>query len=176
LSGNPAASVAAGASYTYAPTVSASSGTVSFAITGMPSWASFDASTGKLSGTPAAGNVGTTGQITITASDEGSTALIGPFTIDVTASTSAPASGTVSLSWAAPTENTNGTPVTDLAGYHIHYGTAAGALTQTIDVVGASTTAFEISNLIPGTYYFSVSAYSSLNVESSPSGVATVTI
>jgi predicted phage tail protein len=66
--------------------------------------------------------------------------------------------------------------VTDLAGYHIHYGTVAGTLTSEIDVPGAGTTTYEISNLSAGTYYFEVSAYNTLGVESAPSAEASGTI
>lgn len=176
LTGTPAASVEVGSTYTFQPTVSATTGTPTFAITGMPSWATFDSATGKLSGTPSASDVGTTGSISITASDGGASASVGPFTIDVVASSSSPATGSVTLSWAAPTENTDGTPVTDLAGYYIHYGTSSSALTQTITVVGATTTSFEISNLTAGTYYFSIAAYNSLGAESTPTGVVSKTI
>ena len=51
-----------------------------------------------------------------------------------------PSSGTVTLMWVPPTDNTNGTPVTDLAGYHIHYGTSQDNMTQVIDLAGSSTT------------------------------------
>jgi predicted phage tail protein len=100
---------------------------------------------------------------------------VGPFSIQVTTS-SASASGSATLSWTPPTENTNGTPITDLAGYEIHYGTSADSLTQTIQVVGAATTEYEISNLAEGTYYFTVTAYNSQGIQSAPSSMASTTI
>lgn len=175
LSGTPATSVAAGTAYAFQPTVTASGGTVTFSVTGLPGWAQFDPSTGAISGTPTSADVGMSGSITLSASDDGVTASLASFTIDVTA---APAAGTGSatLSWTAPTVNTNGTPITDLAGYYIHYGTVSGSLTSVITVPGASTTEYEISNLPSGTYYFTVSAYNSLGVESAPSNEASKTI
>jgi hypothetical protein len=86
------------------------------------------------------------------------------------------APGTVTLSWIPPTENTNGTPLTNLAGYHIRYGTNPGDLSQSIDLSGTSTTAYEISGLSPGTYYFAVSAYTAMGAESAPSDVGYKTI
>ena len=59
-------------------------------------------------------------------------------TVTVTASTTA-STGTATLSWVPPTENTDGTPVTTLTGYHIYYGTSEGALTQSIAASGATT-------------------------------------
>jgi hypothetical protein len=76
----------------------------------------------------------------------------------------------------APTENTNGTSVTDLAGYHIYYGTDANDLSQTINVAGADTTSYVVTGLNAGTYYFAVNAYNSMGVDSDLSGVASVTI
>jgi predicted phage tail protein len=45
-----------------------------------------------------------------------------------------------------------------------------------IDVPGAATTEYEISNLPSGTYYFTVSAYNSLGTESAASDEASKTI
>ena len=84
--------------------------------------------------------------------------------------------GTVTLSWIAPTENTNGTPLTDLAGYHIRYGTDPGELTRSIDLSTTSTTAYEISGLSTGTYYFAISAYTAMGIESVDSAVGYKTI
>jgi hypothetical protein len=86
----------------------------------------------------------------------------------------APSSAT--LSWTAPTENTDGTLLTDLAGYTIYYGSSAGALTQTIQVSDASATSYEIDNLSSGTYYFAVAANASDGTESARSSVASKTI
>jgi hypothetical protein len=84
--------------------------------------------------------------------------------------------GTATLTWIAPAENTNGTPLTDLAGYHIHYGTNPDALNQVIDLAGSRSTEFEVSGLTPGTYYFSVSAYTSMGTESAGSTVESKSI
>jgi hypothetical protein len=86
------------------------------------------------------------------------------------------APGTVTLSWVAPTDNTNGTPLTDLAGYHIHYGTTPDNLTKSIDLTGTGTTEYEVSGLTAGTYYFSISAYTAIGTESAESTVANKTI
>jgi hypothetical protein len=84
--------------------------------------------------------------------------------------------GTVTLSWIPPTENTNGTPLTDLAGYHIRYGRNPEELTTSIDLSGTNTTAYEISGLAPGTYYFAISAYTAMGTESAESAVGYKTI
>ena len=61
------------------------------------------------------------------------------------------------LTWVAPTTNADGTPLTDLAGYKIYYGTSSGVYSVIIDV--GNITTYKIDNLSPGTYYFSVTAY-----------------
>jgi hypothetical protein len=89
---------------------------------------------------------------------------------------SSSSAGSVTLMWVAPTDNTNGTPLTDLAGYHIHYGTSPDNLTQVIELTGTSNTEFELSGLAPGTYYFSVTAYTTMGTESAESDVGYKTI
>lgn len=93
-----------------------------------------------------------------------------------TGSTMTSGPGTVTLSWIAPTGNTNGTPLTDLAGYHIHYGTSQDNLTKVIDLAGTGTTEYEVSGLAPGTYYFAVTAYTAMGTESAESDIGNKTI
>ena len=101
ISGTPAAQAVVGLAYTFQPSASdAKASTLTFAITGKPSWAAFDTTTGSLSGTPAAANVGTSGPITISVSDGTQTAALPAFTITVT--TAAP----------PPPPSISGTPAT----------------------------------------------------------------
>ena len=87
-----------------------------------------------------------------------------------------PTTKSVTLSWVAPTLNTDGTILNDLAGYYVNYGTSATALNQTATVTGATSTTTTITNLSSGTYYFSVTAYSSAGTESAPSATVSTTI
>lgn len=64
----------------------------------------------------------------------------------------------VNLSWNAPTTNADGTPLTDLAGYKIYYGTSSGNYSQKINV--GNVTTYKVTNLTSdNTYYFAVTAY-----------------
>ncbi len=84
--------------------------------------------------------------------------------------------GAVTINWTPPTENTDGTPLTDLAGYDIHYGTASGAYTQSVSVSNAGLATYVVDNLTPGTYYFSVSAVNTSGTESPLSSEVTARV
>jgi hypothetical protein len=80
------------------------------------------------------------------------------FTIIIFLNASAVFSGTTTLSWNAPTTNADGTPLTDLAGYKVYYGTSSRNYSQTIDV--GNVTTYTVNNLTDGTiYYFATTAY-----------------
>jgi hypothetical protein len=87
-----------------------------------------------------------------------------------------PTSGSASLSWSVPTQNTDGTPLTDLAGYHIYYGTTEGVWTSTVTVMDASETSYIVSGLSHGTYFFTVAAFNSEGMDSPDSNVGSKTI
>jgi hypothetical protein len=176
LTGAPATSVTVGQNYLFQPKVTQGAGVVTFKAQGQPTWATFDPDTGVLTGKPTAANVGTTGGITITGTNGSSSASIGPFSIVVKAQATTPTIGSASLSWSPPTENTDGTPVTDLAGYHIYYGTSASQMTSTITVASATETSYVVGGLAPGTYYFAVVAYNAAGVDSPQSNVGSKTI
>jgi hypothetical protein len=89
---------------------------------------------------------------------------LAPFAINVTQPPAT--SGSAILSWTAPTTNTNGSALTNLAGYHIYYGTSAAALSTTINVSNPGTTSYSVSNLPSGTWYFAVNAYTTGGVDS----------
>lgn len=85
-------------------------------------------------------------------------------------------SGNATLSWQAPTTNTDGEALTDLAGYRIYYGTNASDLTETIQLSGVGLQTYAVENLGPGTWYFAVKAVASTGVESALSDIVTKTI
>jgi len=73
----------------------------------------------------------------------------------------------VGVAWDPPAD-VNGTPLTDLAGFRVCYGTQSGNYTATMDV-GMNRTAL-LESLDPGTtYYIAVKAYSVSGVESDAS-------
>jgi hypothetical protein len=174
ISGTPAISVNAGAAYNFQPTGADPDGdTLTYSIQNLPAWATFNTSTGKLSGTPAAANAGTYSNIIISVSDGQASAALPAFTLTV----AQPASGSATVSWTPPTLNTDGSSLTDLAGFRIVYGTSAAALNQMIEIPNAGLTTYVVTGLNSGQWYFAVKAYSASGAESDPSGnVATKTI
>ena len=173
IGGAPATSVAAGAVYSFTPSTTDPSGNpLTFSIQNLPSWAAFNAQSGILSGTPGAGDVGTYTGIVISVTDGTSSASLAAFSISVTE----PATGSATLTWAAPTQNTNGTPLTNLAGFHIYYGTSAGNLNQSVQISNPGSTSYTFNNLPAGTWYFSINDYTTAGVESAVSNIANTTV
>jgi len=175
ISGTPATSVTVGSNYSFTPTASDANGdTLSFSISGKPSWATFNTLTGALTGV--ASTVGTISNIVITVTDaNGASASLAAFSINVSSSTTN--TGTATLNWTAPTQNTDGSSLTDLAGYVIYYGTDASNLSNTIDINSASTVTYTIQGLASGnTYYFAISSVNSSGVQSVQSTVGSKTI
>ena len=135
ISGKPLATAVVSVPYVFRPDVHDPDGDVLvFQISGKPSWATFDPATGELSGTPPAGTTGTYADIAIFVSDGHLKTALPPFSIKVTKSSATGSTSTASLSWTAPTQNEDGSPLTNLAGYRIHYGTSASSLDKRIDV------------------------------------------
>ena len=85
-------------------------------------------------------------------------------------------SGTATLSWDAPTSNNNGTPLTDLAGYRIYYGSSREDLNHTVQIRTIGLQTYVIEDLGPGTWYFAVRAVAANGTESTLSDIATKTI
>ena len=84
--------------------------------------------------------------------------------------------GSIDLTWTPPTQNTDGSTLTNLAGTRIVYGTSATALDQMVQVPGASVKALFLDHLAPAKYYLAAKAYASTGAESELSNVVTKTI
>jgi hypothetical protein len=169
ISGNAPGAVNASSAYNFLPTAADADGdTLAFSIDNKPDWATFNTSTGRLSGTPAAADVGTYSNIAISVSDGHDSTALSPFAVAVNAISN----GRATLSWTAPTENTDGSMLSNLSGYRIRYGTNANALTNTIVIENASVTTYVVEDLAPATWYFAVTAVNSSGAESTYSNVA----
>ncbi len=173
ITGSPATTVVIGNEYSFSPAASAASGqALTFSIANKPAWASFDETTGQLSGTPGAADIGTTAGIVISVSDGEQSASLPAFSLTV----SQMGGGTATLSWMPPQQNTDGTPLTNLAGYHVYYGTNASSLSKSVTLASPGIATYMVTDLSPGTWYFAVKAYNTANVESVLSAKVSKTI
>jgi hypothetical protein len=73
----------------------------------------------------------------------------------------------VTVSWTSPTTRTDGTPLSNLAGFRIRYGTVPGRFSKAITVANPGLTTYVVAGLPPGTYYFVVTAFDTTGLESS---------
>jgi hypothetical protein len=178
ISGSPATTAEVGQYYSFSPTVMASAGsTLTYAVGNKPAWAQFSATTGTLSGSPSTGSAATDANIVVSVSNGAQSAALPAFNITVQpAPVTSVVAGTAILSWSPPTKNTDGSPLTNLAGYVVRYGASSTALNNKISVASASATGVEITNLSPGNWDFAVSAINTANVEGQFSGIAGKTI
>jgi hypothetical protein len=173
ISGTPATSVLQGTLYSFQPTASDPDGNpLTFSIASKPAWASFDPATGRLQGTPAAANVGTTTNIVISVSDGTASASLPAFSVAV----QAVATGSATLTWLPPTTNTDGTPLMNLAGYKVYWGTSPGNYSSSATIMSPGITSYVVESLTPNTYYFAVKALNGAGAESVFSNAASKTI
>ena len=166
---------------------------LTFGARNLPAWLGLNSANGILTGTPTAAQVGAYADITISVTDGTSTVSLPPFTIIVTAPAvtgsatsgggatttgagTTTGTGTATLSWLKPTQNADGTALTDLAGFIVKYGNSATALDRHIAVNDPAMTRYTVTNLGSGTWYFTVVSYTVAGVESSHSDVVSKTI
>lgn len=164
ITGSPSVSAQAGQPYSFRASATDPDGNpLKFSIQNKPGWATFDTSTGTLYGTPTDANVGNYGNILISVSDGAATSSLPAFTISV----ALPVTRTATLNWTPPTQNMDGTPITNLAGYKVMYGSSPGQYSQALNVPVASMNSVVIEALEAGrTWYFSVKAVNTSGIES----------
>ena len=84
-----------------------------------------------------------------------------------------PALGSVTLNWTAPTQNEDGSALTDLAGYKIYWGTTPGSYPNSVTINDRDATSYIVDNLAVGTYEFVATSFNTSNIESAYSNPAT---
>jgi hypothetical protein len=82
-----------------------------------------------------------------------------------------------SVYWVIPIINTDGTPLTDLKGFIIYWGTSSKSYLFRYSIMGSTVNSMRLNSFLidPGTYYLSVTAFDSLGAESSKSPEVTFT-
>ncbi len=173
ISGTPPTSIMQGTLYTFQPSANDADGDVlTFSIANKPPWATFTTSTGRLQGTPGPGDIGTTSGIVIMVTDGKASTPLGAFNIAVQAT----ATGTATLSWQPPTQNTDGSALTNLAGFKVYWGTTQGTYPNSVTLNNPGLATYVVGNLVPGTYFFVVTSFNTVGAESSRSNSASKTI
>lgn len=187
IAGTPTTTVLAGSAYRFAPSTTGGRSNKSYSIRNKPVWATFSVSTGTLGGTPLSTQVGTYASITISVSDGSTRTSLSPFSIAVTApvgtqppastpASTTPVTGSATIAWTPPTQNSDGSTLVDLSGYNVYYGSSPTGLTQKLPVANPGATSVTVSNLGAGTYYFAMTAYNSAGIESALSGLGSKSI
>ena len=174
ISGTAQASATPGQGYSFTPSAAdADKDAVTFTIANKPSWAAFNATTGALTGTPAAKDAGAYAGIEIAATDGKAVTALPAFAITVAA---AIATSNVSVSWTPPTQNADGSTLTDLSGYKIHYGMASGNYSGSVTVSNAGLTRYDLDSLPKGKIFIAMTAMNTAGAESDFSKEVAVTV
>ncbi len=172
IAGQPPGVVLMGSSYRYFVNASDPDGNeLRYSMSGAPSWLSIDAVSGELHGTPALKDLGTSWRLVISVSDGEQADFLPPVNLTVELGPHS-----TLLSWIPPATNMDESPLVDLAGFRIYYGTDADQLTEIVDLDDAGATEFLLKNLPAATCYFAVTALNRRGVESPLSNIATKVI
>ena len=173
IGGDPDSSATVGDGYSFTPIASDPDGDVlSFSISNLPPWAEFDSSTGTLSGTPKASDIGIYEDIFIMVSDSPESSVTFAMTITVDGITET--TGTASLSWQIPTSRTDGSvlAISEVEGFRIYMGPSDGAMVMVVDLNDGSQTNYTLNDLPSGSYHFAVTTYDTDGNESDFSNIA----
>jgi hypothetical protein len=145
ISGTPGSSVTEGSFYSFTPNATDDDNdTLTFSVSNLPSWASFNAATGAIFGTPQNVDIGPYDNIAITVSDGTDTASLTGISIEVLA---------------APVAAPENPLYNDIVSYSIYMGTTRDALTLQTTLDTGSSVAFNTSLPVADTYYFSIVAH-----------------
>jgi hypothetical protein len=80
--------------------------------------------------------------------------------------------GSATVSWVAPTTNTDGSALTNPAGYRVYYGPSNTSFPQSMTVNDIAARSATVSSLAPGTWYFKVRTLNTSQTESADSNIA----
>ena len=84
--------------------------------------------------------------------------------------------GSVTLNWTIPTQNTDGTPLSNLAGFKLIYGQSPTDLSQAVTISNPTVATYQFTDLSPGTWYFAIVAVNTDGNESVPTNVLSQTV
>lgn len=122
-----------------------------------------------------AGTTGTWSQTAVVGPAPACTITWAPAAPPATSCVPAPTNSLL-MSWTPPSTNTDGSALTNLAGYFVRCGNSPSAPVRPIMITVPSATSWRVTDLSPGTWYCGVWAYNSEGVESGPSNFKVATI
>ncbi len=171
ITGAPNRQAVANQAYWFRPVTSDPTGSaLKFGIANQPDWSTFNPNTGELTGTPANTDVGMYHGVTVTVT-AGTQMRALAFDVEVVQV----GTSSLTLTWTPPTQNEDGTPITNLAGYRIRFGLQSGVYTNMITLNNPGLATYVLGGLAAGTYYVVISAYTQNGAESSYSNEASST-
>jgi hypothetical protein len=167
--------VRVGENYDWQPTANDADGDkLTFSAGNLPPWASIDSNTGRITGTPSEHDIGVYESITISVADSARHITTSqPLSITVVGDAG---TGFASLHWELPSSKVDGSPLDDLAGYHILYGRNSDDLDKSVFISGASINSYVFDSLAQGIWYFAVVGVSAGGLEGPPTTIASKSI
>ena len=108
----------------------------------------------------------------VSATSEGTIVRTPQISVPTGGTSTTPATGSLGLSWTAPTTRADGTPISlsDIDGYRIYYGTSKGSHPNQVNITSGSVTSKTIGNLASGKkYYLAMTTYDNSGRESAKS-------
>jgi hypothetical protein len=163
-----------GVTYDFQPEATDPEGdSLRFSAERLPTWASMDPITGRITGTPGENDQGIYESIVITVADATHAIVTPPFSITVIDEAG---SGVAALRWETPPSKVDGSPLDDLAGYRILYGHDSTDLDKSVFISDPAVTSYQFSALEAGTWYFAVVAVNSGGLEGPPTTLASKSI
>ena len=168
ISGTPNRQVIANQPYWFRPVANNAGGaSLRFGIANPPHWSTFNQTTGEVTGTPSYSDVGVYRGVTVTVT-AGTQMRALSFDLEVVQV----GTNSIMISWLAPTENNDGTPLVNLAGYRIRYGQQSGLYNAMVNITNPGLATYVINGLAAGTYYLVLSAVNTNGGESEYSNEA----
>lgn len=84
--------------------------------------------------------------------------------------------GTFKITWTPPTQNTDGSALTDLAGFWIYSAANGSPLGKLAQIKSPTMTSSDLSGYGPGSYQFALSAYNAAGTESALTNAVPITV
>jgi hypothetical protein len=175
LTGVPAPTVLVDHLYAFSPTVSNPGfSALTYLAVNKPQWLELETYQGipYLYGNPGASDVGQYDDISLVGYNDNGSAAVGPFSIEVV-----PADRPwARLTWEPPRLNTDGSALTDLAGYRIYHFLPDSFSFAVTELMDPDATEYLVGNLASGTNYFCMTAIDSAGQESTYSAIVSTTV